>query len=81
MNNENILLDNANQRFLINENCNVCFHKENERKRCGHIVETCHHPKLNENDDEGWPEVDGTMVCDWFKAKYPKAAQAQGGES
>lgn len=79
MTNEYLLLDTANQRTLADEHCNICKHKESRRARCGHIVETCHHPNLESDGDSDWPEVDGTMICDWFESCY-KTAGAEGGE-
>ena len=66
MDNEDILLHEANQRFTTpDEHCNVCAHNVSTLEKCGHIIQRCHHPKLDANEED-WPEVDGTMICDWF---------------
>ncbi len=69
MENEDKLLELFALRTLSDDTCNVCQHCESRRMRCGHIIETCHHPELDENADDGWPEVDGSMICDLFTAR------------
>ena len=68
--NYDILLHEARQCFTSpTEHCNVCEHNVSKLERCGHVIQKCHHPKLDANADDGWPEVDGTMICDWFEKK------------
>ena len=64
-----ILIEVAKQQFVSEDNCNVCLHCQSIRESCGHIIERCHHPKLNVDDE--YPEVDGTMICNWYEARYP----------
>lgn len=82
---ENIdtLLDVANLRGVADKHCNVCaYHQSKLQRWCGtckrnfarvgpgrDIVETCHHPRLDPDAEDGWPEVDGTTICDWFRQR------------
>ena len=65
-------------RYVANDTCSVCEHCQSVKERCGHIVETCHHPSMDPEDE--FPEVGDGVVCDWFKRKdYSVAKRAADG--
>ena len=69
--NEDILLGEANQRFVSLENCYSCAHsRPDPRYQCDYC---CYHPKLD--SEQRWPLVEEAWICDWYTKEIEDARE------
>ena len=65
-----ILCGDANMMSLeCDDSCTFCRHSVKKLEPCDHIICYCHHPSLPAEDH---PEVDATLICDWYERRHPK---------